>query len=117
MEQVGYTFEPFAQNVCVMSSFVLRTGCNYTLYPSARKRDCFPYYEVAFISAFTIIPFSLLNNPSFLFPHIPMLYRSPSKKNDNLSFCLYLFESGKNSEMRRIRNCFQVIATLHLSLL
>ena len=68
VERVRYTFEPFAQNVCAMSLFVPRTECNHTLYPSARKRDCFPYYEAAFISAFTIIPFSLLNNPFFLFP-------------------------------------------------
>ena len=35
--------------------------------PHARFRDCFPYYEAAFTSAFTIIP-SLSNNPFFLFP-------------------------------------------------
>ena len=36
--RVGYTFEPFAQNVRAMSSFVLRTVCNPTpSIPSARK--------------------------------------------------------------------------------
>jgi len=78
VERVGYTFEPFAQNVRAM--VCPSTGYNYTLYPSARKQDCFPYYEAAFTFAFTIIPFFTLEQSFLPLPHIPMLYRFPSKK-------------------------------------